>query len=133
YYRDSKDQQPVLIPTPVLVCRAQHLEFVHCRDLWKLRFYVRADRPYCLEADYSSAFSKALLLALASLEVQQLHSPLSLEVVPFQGPGNVTCRVYSQGIQVMHHFGPNPPWRDVARQAIAKVEQAAQTDREVFN
>ncbi|MGA1601919.1 MAG: hypothetical protein ACO4CG_06485 [Prochlorothrix sp.] len=126
YYRDNRTQQPVLIPTPVLTCKAQHLEFVQQGDLWKLRLYVQADRLYCLEADYNSTFSKALLLALASLEKHQLQRPLSLEVLSLSGSDTLTCRVYSRGGQVMHHFGPNPPWRDVARQAITNVEAATQ-------
>ncbi|MGA1474274.1 MAG: hypothetical protein ACO4AI_03705, partial [Prochlorothrix sp.] len=98
YYRDNRTQQPVLIPTPVLTCKAQHLEFVQQGDLWKLRLYVQADRLYCLEADYNSTFSKALLLALASLEKHQLQRPLSLEVLSLSGSDTLTCRVYSPSI-----------------------------------
>ncbi|MGA1476083.1 MAG: hypothetical protein ACO4AI_13195, partial [Prochlorothrix sp.] len=48
------------------------------------------------------------------------------EVLSLSGSDTLTCRVYSRGGQVMHHFGPNPPWRDVARQAITNVEAATQ-------
>lgn len=126
YYRDKTLQQPVLISAPVLTCKAQRLEFVQQEGTWKLKFYVLADRPYCLEANYNSAFSKALLLALASLELSQLKQPISLEVVPSASPGSLTCRVYSQGVQIMHYFGANPQWREVAHRAITQVEAATQ-------
>ncbi len=125
YYRDKTLQKPVLISAPVLTCKVQRLEFVQQEGAWKLKLYVLAERPYCLEANYNSAFSKALLLAIASLEPSQLRQPISLEVLPTQAPHGLTCRVYSQGVQIMHYFGPNPQWREVARRAITQVEAAS--------
>ncbi|KKI98368.1 hypothetical protein [Prochlorothrix hollandica] len=121
YYRDEL-QRPVLIPTPVLTCKVQRLEFCQRQQSWKMQLYAMGDRPYCLESNYDSSFSKALLLALASLTPTQLQRPLAIESFPIANASNLTCRVYSNGSQVTHRFGSNPQWRDVAGQAMANIE-----------
>jgi hypothetical protein len=124
WYYLGDDDEPMLIFTPVLTCKVQRLEFTQVDQGWKLRLHVMADRAYCLEGDYNSAFSKAMLLALASLSPQKLRQPVIVECFCLPTHPEPTCRLYSNGAQVLHSFGTTPKWRDIARQALLNVEGA---------
>lgn len=124
WYYLNEQQQALPIVAPALTCRVQFLEFRHKQQSWKTHCHVQADRPYCLESDYNSPFSKSLLLAIASLTPEQLQQPITIEALPATDPTGLTCRVYVGGTQVLNQFGKTPKWKEVARQAINHVEIA---------
>jgi hypothetical protein len=124
WYYLNEQQQAIPIVAPALTCRVQFLEFRQHQQNWKTHCHVQADRPYCLESDYNSPFSKALLLAIASLTPEQLQHPLTIEALQSSDPPGLTCRVYISGTQVLSQFGKTPKWKDVARQAVQHVEVA---------
>jgi hypothetical protein len=124
WYYLSEQQQPIPIGAPALTCRVQGVEFLQQQQRWKTHCHVQADRLYCLESDYNSPFSKALLLAFACLSAEQLKHPITIEALPTPNQTGLTCRVYAAGVQILNKFGKTPKWKDVARQAIKHVEIA---------
>ncbi|MEM8603320.1 MAG: hypothetical protein AAGF24_05740 [Cyanobacteria bacterium P01_H01_bin.121] len=126
HYNDDQNR-PAPIQASSLTCLVQTLEFRQDqgrRGIWLTQLNVMGDRPYCLQCDYDSAFSRSLLMALATLSSRQIKQPITLEPTWHDSTQRLFCRVYSQGKHVMRPYDQNTSWREVTLQAVANIDQA---------
>lgn len=137
YTLDIKnDMNPIPIESDRLLC---YLEGIVIKattrkkkgECEKFRLYVQGDRPYVLEAGWSTApkeqsFAKGIVWAIAHMSQEQLKRPVDLQPQPGTEDGVLFCRLFQRGKSLYFDRPTNgePNWDKVLEQAIANLEKA---------
>lgn len=88
------------------------------KEKWVTRLFVLGDRPYELEFATESNFSKCILLAIASMPVEDLQEPVTIAVDAGDSESVLLARVYSASGYVKNPGGwDSINWKAIAQQA----------------
>lgn len=97
------------------------------KETCKLLITIQADRTYILESGYDTHFSKCILAAIATLNPEQLYSPITLQPQPGTTDESVLfCRVWVGSELIMTNYNEQTDWKVTARQAIDVVKAASE-------
>ena len=96
----------------------------------KLNIYIKADRPYVIQAGMDTLFAKGLIFTLSKLPVEAFRKPIMIAVEAGDTEQVLFAKVYNPatGILVYAPYGDGAiDWPSIIQKAIDKVAQAHQS------
>ncbi|MGB3640012.1 MAG: hypothetical protein WBA39_20915 [Rivularia sp. (in: cyanobacteria)] len=130
WYTLANGSTPIAIQQTALSGYLRELKFERVqrrgKEVCKLLITIEADGVYLLESGYDSHFSKCVLSAIASLDLERLKQPVTIAVAPGEDDNVLFARVYMGSEYVKAQYSDNTNFREISKRAIGNVKQANQ-------
>lgn len=131
WYTLNEAREPVALPAKAVRGYIRQIRFEQTerrgKEVWKLYTLLNCgNAAYELESGHDSVFTKGLLMAIATMEPEELKQPISVGLAPGDDESVVLCRVWrSDNSPVFGKWDEETNWKAVSQQAISNVKAAA--------
>lgn len=121
----SPDRNPVPVNASALTGYLTSVKFEKTerrgQETWKMLITLEADRTYVLESGHNTHFTKSFLAAIASLNPNQIHKPIT--IAPREGDDDsvLFCSVWCGDQYIRASYDQSTDWRAIANKVKALV------------